>query len=66
MYQTILVPLDGSKLAECVLPHVEALVRGCQANRVVFVRVVEPFRLTGEDYTVSGAQLQEIETASTG
>ena len=42
-----------------------ALVRGCQANRVVFVRVVEPFRLTGEDYTVSGAQLQEIETAST-
>ncbi len=65
MYQTILVPLDGSKLAECVLPHVQALVRGCQANRVVFARVVEPFRRgMGGDYTFSEDQIQEIETAN--
>ncbi|MBM3175356.1 MAG: universal stress protein, partial [Chloroflexi bacterium] len=25
MYSKILVPLDGSDVAECVLPHVEAL-----------------------------------------
>jgi len=24
MYNTFMVPLDGSELAECVLPHVEA------------------------------------------
>ncbi len=28
MYEKILVPLDGSELAECVLPHVENIIRG--------------------------------------
>ena len=42
MYRKILVPLDGSKLAECVLPHVDALARGAGAPKVVFVTVVEP------------------------
>jgi nucleotide-binding universal stress UspA family protein len=40
MYQTILVPLDGSKRAEAILPHVEELaVR--YAAQVVFLRVIE-------------------------
>ena len=42
MYQKIMVPLDGSRLAECVLPHVEAFIQGCQVQTVIFVRVVEP------------------------
>jgi nucleotide-binding universal stress UspA family protein len=42
MYQKILVPVDGSKLAECVLPHVEAIAGGCKAREVVFARVIEP------------------------
>jgi nucleotide-binding universal stress UspA family protein len=42
MYQKILVPVDGSKLAECVLPHVEAIANGCKAKEVVFARVIEP------------------------
>lgn len=41
MYQKIMVPLDGSTLAECVLPHVEAFIQGCQVNAVILVRVVE-------------------------
>jgi nucleotide-binding universal stress UspA family protein len=45
MYNKILVPLDGSKLAECVFPHVEALAKGCQVKEVEFVRVFEPFRM---------------------
>jgi hypothetical protein len=28
MYHKIMVPLEGSDLAECVLPHVEALTTG--------------------------------------
>jgi nucleotide-binding universal stress UspA family protein len=28
MYKKIMVPLDGSELAECVLPHVEAFIKG--------------------------------------
>jgi nucleotide-binding universal stress UspA family protein len=42
MYKKILVPLDGSELAECVLPHVEALTSRGGVKTVVFLRVVEP------------------------
>jgi nucleotide-binding universal stress UspA family protein len=41
MYQTILVPLDGSKRAEAILRHVEALARRFGAQ-VVLLSVVEP------------------------
>ena len=61
MYQTILVPLDGSKLAECVLPHVEMLVRGSQAKRVVFARVVEPVYLPPGDYIMPEDQVRKME-----
>jgi nucleotide-binding universal stress UspA family protein len=43
MYQKILVPLDGSQLAECVLAHLDALGKGCLVKGITFVRVVEPF-----------------------
>jgi nucleotide-binding universal stress UspA family protein len=42
MYQKILVPLDGSELAECVLPHVKAIATGCGIEQVVLLKVVEP------------------------
>jgi nucleotide-binding universal stress UspA family protein len=41
MYKKILVPLDGSKLAECALPHVEALAKGCGTEKVILVSVTE-------------------------
>ena len=36
MYQKIMVPLDGSELAECVLPHVEAIASGCHVGKIIF------------------------------
>lgn len=45
MYNKIMVPLDGSELAECVMPHVEAITTGCKIAKVVFVRVVNPVQL---------------------
>ena len=42
MYRKIMVPLDGSELAECVLPHVNGFVAGCQVEMVIYVRVIEP------------------------
>lgn len=41
MYQLILVPLDGSKRAETILPHVENLSQHFEAE-VIFLKVVEP------------------------
>ncbi len=42
MYKKIMVPLDGSELAECVLPHLEAFAKGFNLSDVILVRVVEP------------------------
>jgi nucleotide-binding universal stress UspA family protein len=41
MYNTILVPLDGSKRAESILHHVEKLALRYHA-RLIFLQVVEP------------------------
>jgi nucleotide-binding universal stress UspA family protein len=58
MYQKIMVPLDGSKLAECVLPHVEKLATSCGTERVILVSVTE--RIRGyrviEDYAQSSGE----------
>jgi nucleotide-binding universal stress UspA family protein len=49
MYNKILVPLDGSELAECVLPHVESIAKGCNTSSIIFIRVVEPVVLPVAD-----------------
>lgn len=40
MYSKIVVPLDGSELAECVIPHVETVAKGCNVPEVNLVHVV--------------------------
>jgi len=40
MYQKILVPLDGSELAECALSHVINLAKGGAAGEVTLLNVV--------------------------
>lgn len=45
MYEKILVPLDESELAECVLPHVEAMARGFGVRSVILLSVVEPLHV---------------------
>ena len=49
MYKKIMVPLDGSKLAECVLPHVDEFVTGFKAETIIFVRVIEPTPLRSSE-----------------
>ena len=41
MYKSILVPLDGSKLAEAILPHAEFLAKTLNAE-IVLLSVVVP------------------------
>jgi nucleotide-binding universal stress UspA family protein len=40
MFDTILVPLDGSQLADCVLPHVVAITRSFDAE-ITLLRMLE-------------------------
>lgn len=41
MYEKVLVPLDGSELAECALPHVMNLAKGGMVEEVTLLNVVE-------------------------
>jgi nucleotide-binding universal stress UspA family protein len=41
LYKKILVPLDGSKLAECALPYAEKLAKGCGTEEVILVSTTE-------------------------
>jgi nucleotide-binding universal stress UspA family protein len=59
MYNKILVPLDGSKRAEAILPHVEYLAR-CHKAKVVFLQVIEPRPLIVDGVSV-GPDLVEYE-----
>jgi nucleotide-binding universal stress UspA family protein len=61
MYKKIMVPLDGSELAECVLPHVETIARGCGTAQVVLIQAVEPLSIP---YGREISQLKSIEQAT--
>lgn len=64
MYKKIMVPLDGSNLAECVLPHVDVIAKGCGVTEVLFVRVAEPTFVPGGAYgggmQVTGPEMVKI------
>lgn len=61
MYRTILVPVDGSKRAEAILPHVEELARRYDA-KVVFLQVVERTPIIiGPETAYVGQYQEELE-----
>jgi len=66
MYKKIMVPLDGSELAECVLPHLEAFIEGFKTSNVILVRVVEPEKSYTGEYGISPDLLvkRELESKS--
>lgn len=66
MYRRIMVPLDGSKLAECVLPHVESVAGGCSAEEVLLVTVTERvagYRLIQDHYSDTVVKEREVPEA---
>ena len=50
MYKSILVPLDGSKLAEAILPEIEK-VASCMRARIILLRVCRAHVFPGKDPT---------------
>ncbi len=61
MYQKILVPLDGSDVAECALSHMQTIVSGCNVADVVLLRVVGPLPLPGE-YVIAESDRTRLES----
>ncbi len=64
MYGKVMVPLDGSKLAECVLPHVRGLAQGNKVKSILFVRVVEPIHQSmGGEFILSEDETKRLTAA---
>jgi nucleotide-binding universal stress UspA family protein len=60
MYQKILVPLDGSDLAECVLSHVKSLFKDGSEGEVTLLNVVKVDIPWAEMYEEKAFDLKEI------
>ena len=58
MYKKILVPLDGSKRAETILPHVKNLAL-CFKAKVIFFSVIEPGHFIEHDEIISSSGYDE-------
>ena len=62
MYKKIMVPLDGSAMAECVLDHVATIGKGCGAETICLVRVEEPMDPpAGAKIRISEKELKQME-----
>jgi len=54
MYKKVVVPLDGSKLAELALPHLEEIAKGCSIPDILLISVTE--KIKGR---ILGSQVQQ-------
>ena len=61
MYKKILVPLDGSKLAEIALSHAESLAVRYKAD-LVFLTVIDPPKMAGRNGAAVDMFRQEMDT----
>jgi nucleotide-binding universal stress UspA family protein len=63
MYKSVLVPLDGSALAECTLSHVKNLFKDGSVGEVTLLNVVKvdlPWAVMGSDQYPKGFDLNAI------
>jgi nucleotide-binding universal stress UspA family protein len=60
MYNKVVVPLDGSKLAEVALPHLEFVAKGCQITEILLVSVTEAMKgkVSGAQYVEQGTRAE--------
>ena len=65
MYKKIMVPVDGSELAECVLSHVKTIAKASGVQTVVFVRVFEPINETPlrgyADFSLGEERIKQVD-----
>jgi len=62
MYRNILVPMDGSQLSECVLPHVNICASGCTKEvKVTLLRVIPPLHIyAGMEHSLQTGEKERL------
>lgn len=66
MYRHILVPLDGSPLAEQVLPHVHGIAANEGTTKITLLRAVPPVFTTSVDYNASATASEDVQESIEG
>jgi nucleotide-binding universal stress UspA family protein len=67
MYNKVVVPLDGSKLAEVALPHLEEIARGCSIPEIMLVSVTEEVKgKAPRAFAIEGSSAREFHMAPDG
>ena len=63
MYNKIVIPVDGSELAECVLPYIENIVNHCGVQEIVFLRVIESVTasIVGSDFIMGEDESRNLQ-----
>lgn len=61
MYRRIVVPLDGSALAESVLPHVQTLAGTTDSAHILLIRVVEPTQTVIDDFALMPMKISDVD-----
>ena len=63
MYNKIVIPVDGSELAECVLPYIENIVNHCGVQEIVFLRVIESVSasIVGSDFIMGEDESRNLQ-----
>jgi len=65
MYQHVMVCLDGSELAECVLPHAAKISTDCSVPKITFIWVIKPLKLYGSaESHISPEERERLEADS--
>ncbi len=65
MYKKILVPLDGSALAEEILPHVETLAKTLEVEVILLRVIIEPAaEFIFSDPSIGSTIIRELEAES--
>jgi len=59
MYKRILVPLDGSALAEAALPHAESLAQQYGGYVILLRVVVSPYAIVAPDLVLAGTDVNQ-------
>ena len=68
MYNKIVIPVDGSELAECVLPHIENIVNHGGVQEIVFLRVIESVSasIAGSDFIMGEEESRSLHNRQEG
>lgn len=64
MYRKIVIPLDGTEMAETAIPHALTMAMSCDYPEIILIRVVQPTAMVVGDYALKPVDLDRVNRAN--